>query len=579
MTDHESSQVSMTLPINKLVPSPTNPRKSFPEDKLQEMANSIIKVGLLSPILVRTAREGKHEIVAGETRWRAAKIAGLSEVQVTVRELTDYEAMEVQILENLHRNDLSPLEEAHGFKNLLEKSQEGIAGYTIDELADKIGKSRTYVYDSLKLTELPEVAVKALNESKLNRSTALMIARLDPRVQTSALSTLVNKAEPGSPIPVRQAKDLIKYEANKSTHYVQADQEIADLTALGHRVIDIREKQLEQEWAEYGISSAHWKHKEGYLSLRETLPSPAGFLGRSAEFYVTDSDATKAVYLVGADYHECKVIALYPSDLLMNRHQAAIDAGTLDPSSQVQIQKSEHTLKQEKRQAIQDERVRYAHALMDQVHANPLPSITLLVLKTLLRKMVEELDLGLIDSRYECELSDVIEVSNDLNELSALALNCMIAIRTDTPYWILDKDFEPEENDAEWLEVLEIAALHGVAPLAAPYANEQPATPPAAAQAQDQDAPEEKPCPATEAAGQLSDEEAALSSTATAAQAPVVVALEDEQLSPGHLRAKERGERRAAKRLLKKESAKADLSKLAPAASAAGETNSSEVAA
>lgn len=142
------------LPLHLLDPSPTNPRKSFPEASLQELADSIRQAGVISPLLVRPSfASGRYEIVAGERRWRAALIVQVDSVPVIVRELQDHEVVELQCIENLQREDVSPLEEAGGYRLLIQQF-----GHTAEAIAAKIGKSRSHVFGRLKLMDLcPEV--------------------------------------------------------------------------------------------------------------------------------------------------------------------------------------------------------------------------------------------------------------------------------------------------------------------------------------------------------------------------------------------------------------------------------------
>lgn len=173
-----------------LTPSPTNPRKTFPADKIAEMAESIRRHGILQPILVRPwpGDPGNFEIIAGERRWRAAQVAGLARVPVLIRHLSDQETVEFQVIENLHREDLHPLEEAEGYETLMQRH-----GYSAEELAAKIGKSKAYVYARLKLTALCDAARAAFREGKLSASTALLVARIPgAALQAKFLDTIVN---------------------------------------------------------------------------------------------------------------------------------------------------------------------------------------------------------------------------------------------------------------------------------------------------------------------------------------------------------------------------------------------------
>jgi len=145
----------LKLPIEQIQPDGHNPRKSFDDSGLDELADSIVQQGLLQPILVR--REGTaYKLIAGERRWRAAQRAGLTEIPALIREVSDEEVLEMALVENLQREDLSPLEEATGYQRLLAERQ-----WTQEQVAERVGKSRTTVTNALRLLQLPE-GVKAL---------------------------------------------------------------------------------------------------------------------------------------------------------------------------------------------------------------------------------------------------------------------------------------------------------------------------------------------------------------------------------------------------------------------------------
>lgn len=140
-----------TLPLNDIIPNREQPRKTFDETALEELADSIRQHGVLQPLLVRPLPEGHYQLVAGERRWRAARMAGLSEVPVVVKELNDTQAMELAIIENLQREDLNPIEEAEGLQALADK-----CGYTQEEIAASVGKSRPAIANALRLLRLPQ---------------------------------------------------------------------------------------------------------------------------------------------------------------------------------------------------------------------------------------------------------------------------------------------------------------------------------------------------------------------------------------------------------------------------------------
>jgi ParB/RepB/Spo0J family partition protein len=181
-----------SIPLEDLCESPLNPRRHFDAGELRELADSIRAHGVITPILARPLVDDNGtpflEIVVGARRARAAKLAGLEEIPARVRELTDAQVLEVQVIENLQRADIHPLEEADGYRTLHLKH-----GYAIEDLAAKVGKSRGYVYARMRLCALVEPARKAFLEGKLTPSTALLVARIpDDGLQEKATADIVD---------------------------------------------------------------------------------------------------------------------------------------------------------------------------------------------------------------------------------------------------------------------------------------------------------------------------------------------------------------------------------------------------
>lgn len=197
------------IPLDLLRASPTNPRKHFDQQHLDELADSIRKHGVFQPILARRIEGAKtgqplYEVVAGERRWRASKLATQPSIPALLRELTDFEVLELQVIENLQRDDLHPLEEAEGFAALLRKP-DGVQGYTTpEELANRIGRSERHVYNRLALLKLVPAAREACLEGKVSASVALYIARLQPDDQPEALKICLT-GWGGEPLSARQA--------------------------------------------------------------------------------------------------------------------------------------------------------------------------------------------------------------------------------------------------------------------------------------------------------------------------------------------------------------------------------------
>ena len=160
----ERARRQRRVPIEFLAPNPRNPRKSFEENDLDDLTQSVREKGIVQPIIVRPDKEiaERYEIIAGERRWRAAQKAGLPEVPVIINEVSDKEALEIAIIENVQRADLNPLEEALGYQQLIDEF-----AYTQQDMATVIGKSRSHVANTLRLLKLPDQVQDYLREGKL----------------------------------------------------------------------------------------------------------------------------------------------------------------------------------------------------------------------------------------------------------------------------------------------------------------------------------------------------------------------------------------------------------------------------
>ncbi len=162
------------VPVTKLEPRPDQPRSRFDPEKLEELAQSIRDHGVLQPITVRDMGFGRYEIVAGERRWRAARMAGLAEVPVNIVDVSDREAAEIALIENLQREDLNPLEEARGYETLMDRH-----GLTQEQVAERVGKSRPAVANALRLLRLPPRAVALTEAGRLTVSQAKALLEVD----------------------------------------------------------------------------------------------------------------------------------------------------------------------------------------------------------------------------------------------------------------------------------------------------------------------------------------------------------------------------------------------------------------
>lgn len=227
----ESSQ----LPISEIEPDREQPRKNFDDEALAQLSQSISEHGILQPIVVRPTAQGRYVIVAGERRWRAARLAGLTTVPVVVRELTKQEADELALVENLQREDLNPVEEAAGYRRLMENY-----GMTQEEVAARVGKSRPNVANAVRLLALPQPVLEQVERGELSAGHAralLPIEDQDLLIETAA-KVLDQR------LSVRQTESLVKsitakpkapkVPAAKPVFFTEA--QLALTEALGRRV-------------------------------------------------------------------------------------------------------------------------------------------------------------------------------------------------------------------------------------------------------------------------------------------------------------------------------------------------------
>lgn len=172
----------VTLRLSEIEPNRNQPRTNFDEDALSELADSIQKHGLIQPIVVRPTSSGVYQIVAGERRWRACRMAGLSEVPVVIKELDDKNYYEIALIENLQREDLNAVEEAQGYRTLIDAY-----GLTQEQVAESVGKSRSAVTNALRLLNLNEAALKALENGKITAGHARAILAADTKEKAAEM--------------------------------------------------------------------------------------------------------------------------------------------------------------------------------------------------------------------------------------------------------------------------------------------------------------------------------------------------------------------------------------------------------
>lgn len=223
--DNDTSNVSVsTMALGEIEPNPEQPRREFTPEALSQLADSIKEHGVLQPLVVRPRPNGLYQIVAGERRWRASRAAGLTEVPVVIRELTDEEAYEIALVENLVRSDLNPIEEAQGYKTLMDSF-----GMTQERVAQRVGCSRSAVANSLRLLTLPAEVMELLQNGTLTAGHARPLLTLDPAVAVKAAKQI---AEQG--LSVRQAEQLAKQLAKPA-----AEPKVPTIAPTFHREMEI----------------------------------------------------------------------------------------------------------------------------------------------------------------------------------------------------------------------------------------------------------------------------------------------------------------------------------------------------
>jgi len=197
-TPEAQRRADQSVPIERIKPNPNQPRRRFSEDDLKDLAASIAEKGVIQPLIVRPRDGGEYEIVAGERRWRAAQIAQLHELPVVVRDFDDVEVLEVAIIENIQRADLNAIEEAAGYKQLMEKF-----GHTQEKMAEALGKSRSHIANLMRLLHLPEDVLDLVRNGELSagHARALIMAG----APSSLASIIMTKG-----LSVRQTEALVK---------------------------------------------------------------------------------------------------------------------------------------------------------------------------------------------------------------------------------------------------------------------------------------------------------------------------------------------------------------------------------
>ncbi len=241
--DTSSKPKSNKVSISSIIRNKLQPRKNFNKEQMEELTNSIKERGIIQPIIVRK-KSDKYEIVAGERRWQAAQNAGLHEVPVVEIEADDLRSLEFAIVENVQRDDLNPIEEANGYKRLIDEFQ-----YDQEKVAKFIGKSRTHITNCLRLLSLPDEIIKLIEDQKLSQGHAKILVGLDNAYNIAR--KIIDKK-----LSVRQAENLVRvYKSPKKFKIITNDSNIKAL-----------EKNL-QEKTGLQVKIYHKKNNKGTLSL------------------------------------------------------------------------------------------------------------------------------------------------------------------------------------------------------------------------------------------------------------------------------------------------------------------------
>ena len=252
-TNEPEVKSSLFLPISQVESCAAQPRKQFDPDALADLADSIRQHGIIQPLTVRKLQSGYYQIIAGERRWRAARMAGLTQVPVVVIEADDRKAMELAMIENLQREDLNPMEEAEGYRTLMEQY-----GLTQGETSQRVGKSRSAVANALRLLHLSDEVRALVEEGKLSGGHARALVPLTAELQKKAAAVIIK-----DDLSVRQTELLVKKltadkpqkpakDAGSVDYAAEAARELSERLGRPCRIVTGRKKgRLELEY--YGV--------------------------------------------------------------------------------------------------------------------------------------------------------------------------------------------------------------------------------------------------------------------------------------------------------------------------------------
>ncbi len=228
----EEEQGVQMLRLSEIEPNRNQPRKEFDREALQQLADSIREHGVLQPLLVRSIGESSYQLVAGERRWRAARMAGMSEVPVIVKELDDTQAMEIALIENLQREDLNPIEEALGYQALIEQY-----GMTQEEVAKRVGKSRPAIANALRLLGLPQPILEMVKHGEITSGHARALLAFESEEEMLAVAQKIISYG----LTVRDVERMAKPKEEKNQEPALSDSyfkevEVALVHTLGRKI-------------------------------------------------------------------------------------------------------------------------------------------------------------------------------------------------------------------------------------------------------------------------------------------------------------------------------------------------------
>ncbi len=212
----------MEVPVNAVAPNPKQPRTRFDDETIAALAASIREVGILQPLVVRRAGDGRYELIAGERRLRAAKAAGLASVPIVLRDSEDSELLREALIENIHREDLNPIEQAEAFKALL-----GELGLKQEELADRVGVSRSHIANTIRLLALPLDVQQFLADDKITAGHARAVLSLGDKDAMSSLATRIAAED----LSVRQTEDIVR-------RFVEAPRDAAEKRRVAEAITE-----------------------------------------------------------------------------------------------------------------------------------------------------------------------------------------------------------------------------------------------------------------------------------------------------------------------------------------------------